>query len=160
MGSNLLSTKEELMKLRQVLRHLRPACTESDDTCLLRTTAALWDKWLSLLEAAKEWEIWCEELKWEWKFVSEEVSASFQQSSQFPSKCHLNCLLFSFSFYIKQILNRYRLFISCMHNTYMFIGPSKIISRKWLKFFLNSAVFLVSGNTYKYLEISTCSFGL
>ncbi|XP_045666543.1 nesprin-2 isoform X3 [Ursus americanus] len=73
LGSNLLSTKEELMKLRQVLRHLRPACTESDDTCLLRTTAALWDKWLSLLETAKEWEIWCEELKWEWKFVSEEI---------------------------------------------------------------------------------------
>ncbi|XP_077909922.1 nesprin-2 isoform X1 [Halichoerus grypus] len=73
LGSNLLSTKEEFMKLRQVLRHLRPACTDTDDMCLLRTTAALWDKWLSLLEAAREWEIWCEELKWEWKFVSEEI---------------------------------------------------------------------------------------
>ncbi|XP_049467402.1 nesprin-2 isoform X6 [Panthera uncia] len=73
LGSNLTSTKEELMKLRRVHRHIRPMCTDSDDVCLLRTTSALWDKWLSLLEAAKEWEIWCEELKWEWKFVSEEI---------------------------------------------------------------------------------------
>ncbi|XP_044087705.1 nesprin-2 isoform X6 [Neovison vison] len=73
LGSKLLSTKEELMKLRQVLRHLRPACTDTDDMCLLRTTTGLWDKWLNLLEATKEWEIWCEELKWEWKFVSEEI---------------------------------------------------------------------------------------
>ncbi|XP_025775123.1 nesprin-2 [Puma concolor] len=73
LGSNLTSTKEELMKLRRVHRHIRPMCTDSDDMCLLRTTSALWDKWLSLLEAAKEWEIWCEELKREWKFVSEEI---------------------------------------------------------------------------------------
>ncbi|XP_039098054.1 nesprin-2 isoform X2 [Hyaena hyaena] len=71
--SNLISTKEEFMKLRQVLRHLRHTCTDGDDVCLLRTTSALWDKWLSLLEAAKEWEIWCEELKQEWKFVNEEI---------------------------------------------------------------------------------------
>ncbi|XP_044915977.1 nesprin-2 isoform X3 [Felis catus] len=73
LGSNLTSTKEELMKLRRVHRHIRPMCTDSDDVCLLRTTSALWDKWLSLLEAAKEWEIWCEELKREWKSVSEEI---------------------------------------------------------------------------------------
>lgn len=65
------------MKLRRVLRHLRPTCTDNDGICLLRTMSTLWDKWLSLLEAAKEWEMWCEELKQEWKFVSEEVSASF-----------------------------------------------------------------------------------
>ncbi|XP_008061512.1 nesprin-2 [Carlito syrichta] len=71
--SNLLLTKEELMKLRQSLRHLRPRCTENDGMCLLRTMSALWEKWLSLLEAAREWEMWCEELKQEWKFVSEEM---------------------------------------------------------------------------------------
>uniref|UniRef100_A0A671DRX2 Nesprin-2 n=2 Tax=Rhinolophus ferrumequinum TaxID=59479 RepID=A0A671DRX2_RHIFE len=71
--SNLISTKEELMKLRRVLRHLRPTCTDNDGICLLRTMSTLWDKWLSLLEAAKEWEMWCEELKQEWKFVSEEI---------------------------------------------------------------------------------------
>uniref|UniRef100_A0A8C9AHQ9 Spectrin repeat containing nuclear envelope protein 2 n=1 Tax=Prolemur simus TaxID=1328070 RepID=A0A8C9AHQ9_PROSS len=71
--SNLISINEELMKLRQALRHLRPRCTEDDGVCLLRTLSALWAKWLSLLEAAKEWEMWCEDLKREWKFVSEEI---------------------------------------------------------------------------------------
>uniref|UniRef100_A0A8C5V010 Nesprin-2 n=1 Tax=Microcebus murinus TaxID=30608 RepID=A0A8C5V010_MICMU len=71
--SNLISIKEDLMKLRQALRHLRPRCTEDDGVCLLRTLSALWAKWLSLLEATKEWEMWCEELKREWKFVSEEI---------------------------------------------------------------------------------------
>ncbi|KAL0602284.1 Nesprin-2 [Plecturocebus cupreus] len=70
--SNLISTKEELMKLRQILRLLRLRCTENDGICLLKIVSALWEKWLSLLEAAKEWEMWCEELKQEWKFVSEE----------------------------------------------------------------------------------------
>ena len=74
--SNLMSAKEELLKQRQVLRHLRAMCTDSDSLCLLRSTSALWERWLSLLEAAKEWEMWCEELKQEWKFVHEEVSAS------------------------------------------------------------------------------------
>ncbi|XP_070325555.1 nesprin-2 isoform X5 [Odocoileus virginianus] len=71
--SNLMSAKEELMKQRQVLRHLRATCTDSDSLCLLRSTSALWERWLSLLEAAKEWEMWCEELKQEWKFVHEEI---------------------------------------------------------------------------------------
>ncbi|PNJ70702.1 SYNE2 isoform 6 [Pongo abelii] len=71
--SNLLSTKEELMKLRHILRLLRLRCTENDGICLLKIVSALWEKWLSLLEAAKEWEMWCEELKQEWKFVSEEI---------------------------------------------------------------------------------------
>uniref|UniRef100_A0A2I3GWZ8 Spectrin repeat containing nuclear envelope protein 2 n=1 Tax=Nomascus leucogenys TaxID=61853 RepID=A0A2I3GWZ8_NOMLE len=71
--SNLISTKEELMKLRQILRLLRLRCTGNDGICLLKIVSALWEKWLSLLEAAKEWEMWCEELKQEWKFVSEEI---------------------------------------------------------------------------------------
>ncbi|KAM7157907.1 nesprin-2 [Molossus nigricans] len=71
--SSLTSAKEEFMKLRRVLRRLRPAVTENDGVGLLRAMLALWEKWLRLLEAAKEWEMWCEELKQEWKFVSEEV---------------------------------------------------------------------------------------
>uniref|UniRef100_A0A2K6TJ47 Spectrin repeat containing nuclear envelope protein 2 n=1 Tax=Saimiri boliviensis boliviensis TaxID=39432 RepID=A0A2K6TJ47_SAIBB len=71
--SNLISTKEELIKLRQILRLLRLRCTENDGICLLKIMSALWEKWLSLLEAAQEWEMWCEELKQEWKFVSEEI---------------------------------------------------------------------------------------
>ncbi|KAI4540669.1 hypothetical protein MG293_009710 [Ovis ammon polii] len=71
--SNLISTKGELIKQRQVVRHLRATCTDSDSLYLLRSTSALWERWLNLLEAAKEWEMWCEELKQEWKFVHEEI---------------------------------------------------------------------------------------
>lgn len=61
------------MSLRQVLRHLRCRCTESDGACVLRVASALWEKWLSLLEAARVWEQWSGDLKREWKFISEEV---------------------------------------------------------------------------------------
>ncbi|KAJ8788309.1 hypothetical protein J1605_000365 [Eschrichtius robustus] len=71
--SNLTSAKEELMKVRRVLRHLRPTCTDSDSLCFLRSTSALWERWLNLMEAVKEWELWCEELKQEWKFIHEEI---------------------------------------------------------------------------------------
>ncbi|XP_055989127.1 nesprin-2 isoform X2 [Sorex fumeus] len=71
--SNVLSTKEELMKLRQVLRPWGPASTENDDPSVPSATEALWKKWLRLLEAAREWEMWCEELKQEWKFINEEI---------------------------------------------------------------------------------------
>ncbi|KAM5175710.1 nesprin-2 isoform 1-T2 [Callospermophilus lateralis] len=71
--SNLKSTRKELTKLRQVLRHLRRRCTEKDGMCVLRGLSVLWEKWLSLLQAAKVWEMWSEELKQEWKFVSEEM---------------------------------------------------------------------------------------
>ncbi|KAM6171021.1 nesprin-2 [Erethizon dorsatum] len=71
--SDLLSTKEELMKLRRVARHLGRRCTESDGVCMRRASSALWERWLCLLEAAREWAMWSEDLKQEWKFVSEEI---------------------------------------------------------------------------------------
>ncbi|XP_047397719.1 nesprin-2 isoform X2 [Sciurus carolinensis] len=71
--SNLTSTRKELMKLRQVLRYLSHRCTEKDGECVLRALSALWEKWLCLLQAAIEWEMWSEELKQEWKFISEEI---------------------------------------------------------------------------------------
>uniref|UniRef100_A0A8C3ID28 Spectrin repeat containing nuclear envelope protein 2 n=1 Tax=Chrysemys picta bellii TaxID=8478 RepID=A0A8C3ID28_CHRPI len=70
--SNLLSAEEDLMTLRRDSRDLSMVCKGSDCT-LVRIVSALWGKWLGLLEAAKEWEINCEELKQEWKFVNEEV---------------------------------------------------------------------------------------
>ncbi|XP_044871388.1 nesprin-2 isoform X3 [Mauremys mutica] len=70
--SNLLSAEEDLMTLRRDSRDLSVMCKGSDCT-LVRIVSALWGKWLGLLEAAKEWEINCEELKQEWKFVNEEV---------------------------------------------------------------------------------------
>ncbi|XP_021103430.1 nesprin-2 isoform X2 [Heterocephalus glaber] len=71
--SDLLSTKEELTKLRQVSRHLGRRCAESDRVCVSKTLVALWERWLHLLEAVKEWEMWSEDLKQEWKFISEEI---------------------------------------------------------------------------------------
>lgn len=47
---------------------------KGSDRALGRTVTALWENWLGLLEAAKELEINCEELKQEWKFINEEVS--------------------------------------------------------------------------------------
>nr|XP_021491241.1 nesprin-2-like [Meriones unguiculatus] len=54
-------------------RHLSCRCTENDGTCVLGVASALWEKWLGLLEAAREWQQWSGELKREWKFISEEV---------------------------------------------------------------------------------------
>ncbi|XP_056666845.1 nesprin-2 isoform X2 [Monodelphis domestica] len=71
--SDLVSTQEELTKLRQDFRCLRFMCTENDSICLLKTVSALWERWLSLFENAREWEMFCEELKQDWKFVSEEI---------------------------------------------------------------------------------------
>ncbi|KAM7323358.1 hypothetical protein ACRRTK_017464 [Alexandromys fortis] len=71
--ASLLSIKGDLVSLRQVLRHLRCRCTESDGACVLRVASALWEKWLSLLEAARVWEQWSGDLKREWKFISEET---------------------------------------------------------------------------------------
>ncbi|XP_069888116.1 nesprin-2 isoform X2 [Dipodomys merriami] len=71
--SSLIGTKEELVKLRQVVRQLGCRCTESGAVRVLGGASALWDDWLSLLEAARAWERWSEELKQEWKFISKEI---------------------------------------------------------------------------------------
>ncbi|CAO2586643.1 Syne2, partial [Lemmus lemmus] len=71
--ASLLSIQGDLVSLRQVLRHLRCRCTESNGACVLRVASALWEKWLSLLEAARVWQQWSEGLKREWKFISEEI---------------------------------------------------------------------------------------
>ncbi|KAM5273601.1 nesprin-2 [Ctenodactylus gundi] len=71
--SNLISVQEELMRLRQVSRHLRRRCAGGDGVCVVQAVAALWAEWLSLLEAAKAWEAWSEDLRQQWKFTSEEI---------------------------------------------------------------------------------------
>ncbi|XP_059135375.1 nesprin-2 isoform X3 [Peromyscus eremicus] len=71
--SSVLSIKEDLVNLRQVLRHLSCRCTESEGACVRLVASALWEKWLSVLEAARGWQQWCGELKREWKFISEEI---------------------------------------------------------------------------------------
>ncbi|XP_007638273.2 nesprin-2 isoform X3 [Cricetulus griseus] len=71
--ASLLSIKGDLVNLRQVLRCLRGRCTESDGTRVLQVASALWERWLSLLEAARVWQQWSGELRREWKFISEEI---------------------------------------------------------------------------------------
>ncbi|XP_021259550.1 nesprin-2 isoform X6 [Numida meleagris] len=70
--SNIDSAEDDLVKLRQVSGELMRLCKGSD-RALGRIVTALWENWLGLLEAAKELEINCEELKQEWKFISEEL---------------------------------------------------------------------------------------
>ncbi|NXC37840.1 SYNE2 protein, partial [Penelope pileata] len=70
--SNIDSAEDDLVKLRQISGELMRLCKGSD-RALGRIVTALWENWLGLLEAAKELEINCEELKQEWKFISEEL---------------------------------------------------------------------------------------
>ncbi|NXK56413.1 SYNE2 protein, partial [Chauna torquata] len=70
--SSIDSTEDDLVKLRQVSGELMRLCKGSD-RALGRIVTALWENWLGLLEAAKELEINCEELKQEWKFINEEL---------------------------------------------------------------------------------------
>nr|XP_045011461.1 nesprin-2 isoform X3 [Jaculus jaculus] len=71
--SNLLSTKEDFVRLRQVLRHVTCRCAGGDGTCASRVASALWETWLRLLETARAWASWSGELKRAWKFLSEEI---------------------------------------------------------------------------------------
>ncbi|XP_062823576.1 nesprin-2 [Anolis carolinensis] len=71
--SRLVSTEEDLMKLRQDSGHLSLMCKESDGLLMCTVASTLWLKWLYLLNAAKEWEGTCEEQSQEWKSISEEM---------------------------------------------------------------------------------------
>uniref|UniRef100_A0A8B9SQ23 Spectrin repeat containing nuclear envelope protein 2 n=1 Tax=Anas platyrhynchos TaxID=8839 RepID=A0A8B9SQ23_ANAPL len=70
--SNIDSAEDDLVKLRQISGELM-RLRKGNDRALGRIVTALWENWLCLLEAAKELEINCEELKQEWKFISEEL---------------------------------------------------------------------------------------
>ncbi|XP_005047765.1 PREDICTED: nesprin-2 [Ficedula albicollis] len=70
--SSIDSAEEDLVKLRQISGEMMRLCRGSD-RLLGRIVTVLWENWLSLLEAAKGLEITCEELKQEWKFISEEL---------------------------------------------------------------------------------------
>nr|XP_056707200.1 nesprin-2 [Euleptes europaea] len=73
LASRLASTEEDLMNLRQDLGYLSATCKENDRLLIAAVVSALWLKWLSLLEAAREWESRCEEQHQEWKSISEEI---------------------------------------------------------------------------------------
>ncbi|XP_070798547.1 nesprin-2 [Pituophis catenifer annectens] len=71
--SQLLSTKEELMKLRRDAQSLSFMCKENDGVLIVPIVSMLWLKWLYLFNIAKEREGKCEEQNQEWKSVSEEL---------------------------------------------------------------------------------------
>ncbi|XP_013914384.1 PREDICTED: nesprin-2, partial [Thamnophis sirtalis] len=71
--SQLLSTKEELMKLRRDSQSLSLMCKENDGVLIVPIVSMLWLKWLCLFNIAKEREGKCEEQNQEWKSVSEEL---------------------------------------------------------------------------------------
>ncbi|KAM3852614.1 nesprin-2 isoform 7-T7 [Vipera latastei] len=71
--SQLLSIKEELMKLRRDSQSLSLICKENDGVLIVPIVSMLWLKWLCLFNVAKEWEGKCEEQNQEWKSVSEEL---------------------------------------------------------------------------------------
>ncbi|XP_075048914.1 nesprin-2 [Mixophyes fleayi] len=63
------SYEEELLKLQQASRDLT---TSSDGYVLLvdKTMETLRDRWLYLLGICRDWELYCEELKQEWKLIN------------------------------------------------------------------------------------------
>ncbi|XP_042310386.1 nesprin-2 isoform X2 [Sceloporus undulatus] len=71
--SRLVSTEEDLMKLRQDSGHLSLICKENDCVLMGTIVSTLWLKWIHLLNAAKEWEGICEEQNQEWKSINEEM---------------------------------------------------------------------------------------
>ncbi|XP_025025751.1 nesprin-2, partial [Python bivittatus] len=73
LSSQLVSAKEDLMKLRRDSQSLSLMCKENDGVLIVCLVSTLWLKWLCLFNTAKEWEGKCEEQNQEWKSVSEEL---------------------------------------------------------------------------------------
>uniref|UniRef100_A0A8D2IHH5 Spectrin repeat containing nuclear envelope protein 2 n=1 Tax=Varanus komodoensis TaxID=61221 RepID=A0A8D2IHH5_VARKO len=71
--SQLVSTEQDLMKLRQDSGQLSSVCKEGVRTWIVTLVSTLWLKWVYLLNAAKEWEGKCDEQSQEWKAVNEEM---------------------------------------------------------------------------------------
>uniref|UniRef100_A0ABM5FBV7 Nesprin-2 isoform X3 n=1 Tax=Pogona vitticeps TaxID=103695 RepID=A0ABM5FBV7_9SAUR len=71
--SQLVSTEEILMKVRQDSGYLSLRCEEKDRELMAVLVSTLWLKWLCLLNVAKEWDGKCEEQNRGWKSISEET---------------------------------------------------------------------------------------
>ncbi|KAG8561188.1 hypothetical protein GDO81_015281 [Engystomops pustulosus] len=70
MVTKINSYEEELLQLKQSARDR--STVSGDDVFLYdKEVASLWDRWLFLLGVCRDWELYCEELKIEWKFISE-----------------------------------------------------------------------------------------
>ncbi|XP_073426946.1 nesprin-2 isoform X5 [Dendrobates tinctorius] len=64
------SSEEDLLQLRQAGRDLSAVCCE-DVSLFDRAVASLWDRWRHLLGVCRDWELYCDGLKQEWKLISE-----------------------------------------------------------------------------------------
>ncbi|CAH2328699.1 nesprin-2 isoform X2 [Pelobates cultripes] len=71
--SKIHSYEEELLKLKRLSRELGSKCSENDYALLDKMVATQWNKWLYWLGVAQDWELYCEDLKQEWKRISEEI---------------------------------------------------------------------------------------
>ncbi|XP_075470992.1 nesprin-2 isoform X4 [Ascaphus truei] len=71
--TKLYSAEEELVKLKKASRELDTMCNENDVLLMRNMITTLFDKWLYLLDMAQDLEISCEELKQEWKLITEEM---------------------------------------------------------------------------------------
>ncbi|KAM3917975.1 nesprin-2 isoform 2-T2 [Leptodactylus fuscus] len=70
MVTKVNSCEEELLQLKQSAREL--SAVSGDDVSLCdKEVAALWDRWRYLLGVCRDWELYCDELKQEWKLISE-----------------------------------------------------------------------------------------
>ncbi|XP_069805263.1 nesprin-2 isoform X2 [Dendropsophus ebraccatus] len=68
--TKVISCEGELLQLRQAARDL--SAVSGDDVMLFdKSVASLWDRWLNLLGVCRDWELYCDELKQEWKLISE-----------------------------------------------------------------------------------------
>ncbi|CAI9582888.1 unnamed protein product, partial [Staurois parvus] len=68
MMTKLQSYEEQLLELQWISRDLSAS---NDDQLLDKMTSSLWDRWLYLLGIARDLELYGDELKQEWKFISE-----------------------------------------------------------------------------------------
>ncbi|XP_063296179.1 nesprin-2 [Pelobates fuscus] len=71
--SKIHSCEEELLKLKRLSRELGSKCSENDYAFLDKMATAQWNKWLYWVGVAQDWELYCEDLKQEWKRISEEI---------------------------------------------------------------------------------------
>ncbi|KAM5129334.1 nesprin-2 [Mantella aurantiaca] len=68
--AKIQSYEKELLELQCASRNLS-ASNNDNDPLLEKMVSSLWDRWLYLLGITRDLELYCEELKQEWKFISE-----------------------------------------------------------------------------------------
>ncbi|XP_063803313.1 nesprin-2 isoform X2 [Pseudophryne corroboree] len=68
--TQIQSSEEQLLILQQASRDLTTS-SEDDVPLTDKMMESLWDKWLYLLGVCRDWELYCDELKQEWKLIND-----------------------------------------------------------------------------------------